>query len=383
MCMTMIAQRPPHRQQPFSKETGTENYRVFSILGLPRFIRIHRFPDKVDLECRSRIVAHLRETCAFHLRLFRYLEPLPIRKPDCEEDRTLQKISLSESCFAPDRDVWIQMFPYLDIDTHYRGREATELESTAEVFGRLQAKLQSLNLDDRDYLRKNLCKNPLVGRRRTGEQLIRDWRLILDAARDSESQNPFSQILKAEKELNDGENWCLTKWVNESAQLREHQSGDDTYPLLHDVHPHNVLCKDSKCVLIYDYSWCGFWPHAWVVAFSLHRFVREYAIENAKTEILRHRDDSLHTPKVKEFVEKGMHLFLESYRHASGPDLPPLPRDFETNLGAYIRCSNMDKMLGAFEKGLGLDEEIRMRPEERRLGEARKFVRFMKESEVF
>ena len=74
---------------------------------------------------------------------------------------------------------------------------------------------------------------------------------------------------------------------------------------------------------------------------------------------------------------------MESYRQAGGPDLPPLPDDFETNLGAIIRCSNMDKMLGSFEMGVGLNEDVRMRSKERGLGEARKFVRFMKESEVF
>jgi hypothetical protein len=365
------------------EETGTSNYRVFSILGPPRFIRIYKAADKSDLDCRSRIVAHFKRNRTFDRDLFRYLEPLPIRKPECDEDRELQKITLSESCFAPDRDVWMQMFPYLDIDTHYKGRDPIELESTAKVFGDLQAKLQSLKSDDLREIIKNPRRNPNVGRRRTGQKLTDDWDAIRNEAQRNKFQNPYSQILEDERELNSAEAGQLTQWINESASLRRNPSGGPDRPFLHDVHPHNVLCKDHECVLVYDYSWIGLWPHAWVLAFSLHRFVREYAIENAKMEILRHRHDGMHPPKVKKLVKQGTQLFLKAYCDAGGPALPPLPENFETNLGAYIRCSNMDKMLGAFQKGLGLSEEVLMRPEERQLGEARKFVRFMKESENF
>ena len=367
------------------EETGTENYRVFSIFGPARFIRIDKVTDIGDLRCRHRVLAHLTNASVFHSDFFRCLEPLPLRNPDPEHhphDRALRKRTLSGSCFAPHGDVWAQMFPCIDINTHYTGETEDELVSVARMFGRIQAELQSPDVSDDEYINQNQAKNPLVNTRRDTEEIWKDWSAILNAAKDLGPENSFVEILISENELTDEGEGQLTRWLEEAVLLRE-SAGKD-YLLLHDVHPHNVFCKNNECVLIYDYSWIGRWPHSWVVALSLHRFVREYVIKNTKKE---EREDiereGEYPQKLKEFCARGACLFLESYRKSCPQTLLPLPADFEANLGAYIRCSNMDKMLGAFGKGLGLDEEIRMRPKERLVGEARKFVRFMKESEVF
>ena len=367
------------------EETGTENYRAISIFGPARFIRIHKVTDIGDLRCRHRVVAHLTNTSVFHSDYIRCLEPLPIRNPDPEhhpDDRVLRKRTLSESCFAPHGDVWVQMFPCIDINTHYTGETEDELVSVAGVFGRIQAELQSANASDDEYLNQNHSKNPLVDTRRDAGKLEKDWSAILNVANDLGSENPFIELLMCENELTDEGEGQLTQWVEEAAFFRE--SGSKEFLLLHDVHPHNVFCKDNKCVLIYDYSWIGRWPHSWVVALSLHRFVREYVIKNIKKEEREYIErEGEHPQKLKEFCARGACLFLDSYRKSCPQTLLPLPTDFEANLGAYIRCANMDKMLGAFGKGLGMHEEIRMRPRDRLVGEARKFIRLMKESEAF
>ena len=119
------------------------------------------------------------------------------------------------------------------------------------------------------------------------------------------------------------------------------------------------------------------------MAFSLHRFVREYVIKNAQTEIRECQSEGEHPPKVKELCKEGACCFMESYRKHCRQDLIPLPDDFETELGKYIRCSNMDKMIAKFKDEIVLQKDVRLRDEARRLGEVRKFVRFMKESEAF
>ena len=363
------------------EKTGTINYRIFSILGPARFIRIDKTANLIDLKCRRSVVVHLRETSVFRDEFLRGFEPIAIRTPDLEDERKnqpLHKKTLLSSHFKKDGPVFIQMFPYIDVNMHYTGKDDEELVSVAAAFGRLQSRLQCLDEDKYEQLKKNSKENDLIRPEEDAESLLRLWLKILKAAEDKGPEDLYAQLLKVENK-----NGRLTEWVEESASLRA-KSDENKYLLLHDVHPHNVICKNSECVLIYDYSWIGSWRHSLVVAFSLHRFVREYLIRNSsESDIMKIDESQEQPPWVKDLCKKGAYLFLSSYREHCGQDLIPLPDDFETELGKYIRSSNMGKMFGIFQDGLGLNDDIRMRPEARNLGEARKFVRFMKESEAF
>lgn len=226
------------------EKTATINYRVFSILGPARFIRIDKAANLNDLKCRMRVLAHLRETSTFRDEFLRGLEPIAIRKPDLENDPELQalhKKTLRPSHFRKDDGpVFIQMFPYVDVSMHYTGKEEKEFVSVASAFGRLQARLQCLKEDEYEYLKKNPENNDLVRLEGDAEPMLKLWSKILKAAEGEGRENRYAQILTEENKKG-----RLTKWVEESASLRA-ASHENKYLLLHDVHPHNVLCTFQK-----------------------------------------------------------------------------------------------------------------------------------------
>ena len=354
------------------EETGTKNYRIFSFLGPARLFRIHMNPSKLDLMCRKIVTDHLENEAIFDRRFLRCLKPLLLRKPTNSFLMYKELPSLSFKSFG---NVWLQLFPYAHGVEHYNGKELSELENVADALGRVQASLQGLAGTREngvlDKLRQNPENNPLVYELRITTKIQQDWEKILKKANEQQD-NDFARILSDEGVLDDGEKGELTQWVIEASKLRN--SKEKKFLLLHDIHPHNVFCKEMRCVLIYDYTWIGDWTHSLVLAFSVHRFVREYAIKNAITS----------KDKIRHFVRRGTSSFLKSYEgNPRRENLPDLPSDFRSNLKTYIRCSNIEKLLGTFEKGLGITEENRGRSLERQLGEARKFVRFMKEAEEF
>jgi len=379
------------------EETGTINYRALPFLGRPRFIRIYKVPNVDDLRCRDIVFNHLKKKGVFDLKFIGGLEPIPLNHDGGDvtsEDRALNYTTLSNSVFNKGGDVFVHIFPYLDVGMHFTGKKVEELRSIATAFGRLQGALSLFDADAREYLQdqdrrkqESLLNSDLfLGRRLTADELEDKWnRLKGDVNKGS--NNPFVEIMKEENKEKQ-----LDKWIYEAVDLRREDekkdSGGGGKPLfLYDVHPHNVLCEKDECVLILDYTWIGAWPHSWVVAFSLHRFVREYVIRNSKEQLGAERSDG---NSVSELCDKGAKIFLEEYRsglkffHGDSQERCfELPENFKQTLGQYIRCSNMEKMLGTFAVGVRNNRDILMRPVGRRLGEARKFIRFMKESKEF
>lgn len=358
------------------EETGTRNYRIFSFFGPARFLRIHMNPSELDLWYRTLVTDHLgkealEKEAIFDERFLRCLKPLSLRKAT---NAHLKYKQLPATPFKSSGSVWAQLFPYAHGVEHYNGKELRELESVANAIGRLQASLQRLDCTLDASERDRLCKNPRTDRLRTSGEVDTDWNRIVEKVEEVKEQREGNHFAKL---LSDMELQEVGKWIQEASRLR---NGEERRSLLlHDVHPHNVFCKESRCVLIYDYSWIGYWPHSLVVALSLHRFVREYAIKNADDGCGDSREE-----RIRKLVATGISSFLNSYEgKPKRKNLPNLPSEFRSNLKAYIRCSNIDKLLASFEIGLGIKEESLGRSRERQLGEGRKFVRFMKEAEEF
>lgn len=372
------------------EETGSANFRVFSVFGRPRYIRIDKVAHPEDHERRNLVLDHVINTWDDTENLVRCLKPLPIKRPANKQDEKYRKKTLPAPKFLVDKDVWVQLYPYIDTDTypHYAGRSIDELRSVAERIGQFQASLQSMDDQHKQFLLEYPKQtDPIARPLLSPERINAIWDWIRKES--STTANTCVALMNRENKEDRVQNW-ITDTVELLAQLEEPSL------LLHDLHPHNVLCKPgdkgARCVLVFDYSWIGGWAHSFVLASTLHRFVREYAIVKTgleriveyqqETAYLGYKDGE-HPPEVRQHCTAGASAFLESYRRYCPAERVPLPDEFDAKLGAYIRLANMDKLFHVLEEAIHPEQEIRRRSEERVVAEIRKFIRYIKESEVF
>ena len=333
------------------EETSTINFRVQSLFEEIRFLRLHRAPLAGELECRRLLAERLKEANIFPQRFANYLIPVPLNSG-------LFSQAVLHSSFAPAGRVIGEVLPYAKEVTHFTGRNVTEVESVGRLLGSVQSVLQNFNENIRKSLRPltSLARNSLP----SADDLVEYWKKIETLEQQASLLHPFARLIKLEPKVKD--------WVREAIETRKFQNDKNLFLLLHDVHPHNVFCKNGECVLIYDYQWLGFWPHGHVIAFTLHRFVRELVVKDENTSADRQRT-----------IDEGVQYFLKAYQNSCSL---PLPDDFHANLSAYIRSSNMDKLLNSFWYGLSGQDPLQ-RSEARLFGEARKFIRYMKEAREF
>src|SRR5437867_3815625 len=94
----------------------------------------------------------------------------------------------------------------------------------------------------------------------------------------------------------------------------------------------NTFFKNDKCVLIYDYEAVScFWPEAEALAFTVHRFIREYI------RFLKDRGGH----EVEENITRAVNFFLEEYARGG----MPIPHNFSANLRLEIKTTNLSKLL--------------------------------------
>ena len=353
------------------EETATLNYRILYLHDKPQFLRIHKLKNPQDLTSRINVTEYLRKETIFSDKYLDYISPLTFRKSDLNDDKETNFLNLRHTSFLSHGEVLAELFPYAEGVTHYSGNTIEELVSVAECFGNLQEILHKLPIRDKELYQElddSSKKNPLIVRPFTAKEINEKWLDInKNLQKKPNSYDPVVNLLKQE-EINK----IITEWVKNAEDERakeEKEEKKDNYFLLHDVHPHNIFCIDKKCQLIYDFSWIGNWPHSCVVAFTLHRFVREYAMDK----------DRKKSKSRENLIKTGSIAFIEAYRANCRLDLKD---DFETNLRSYIRPLNIDKMLKSIHDYLSTDD-IRQRSPARRLGEVRKFIRYMKEADEF
>ena len=341
---------------PLLEVTSSINYRVTSFFKKDRFLRLHRAPKAGEIEGRQGLARLLREAGVFPDGYAKYVVPLQLKSGSYSSP-------VADSGFGPGR-ITGEVLPYARGVRHFPGRSVDEVASVARLLGRVQWTLQDLDKNDktREEL-KTLLQLPLSSLP-AHQDFTASWEYLQELANaERNASDQFGRLLR----LRDGgekSNWSrIVGWVKLAEDIRGSLVQGELLLLLHDVHPHNVFFKNDKCVLIYDYQWLGRYPHALVVAFSLHRFIRELAVNREAS----HADDLL----------AGAVSFLEAYqRHC---DLP-LPGDFESQIGHYVMAANIDQLVKSLVYGLTGHDELE-RTDARVLGEARKFIRYMKEAE--
>lgn len=377
------------------EETGTINYRVLFPLGLPLFLRIHKSDKYIgDLKTRRKIASHLyKNKKSFNNDDFiKYL--IYVISYELRNKKEKYWLNVKNTSFIPYSSVLVEFFPYMDGVAHFNGQCIEELESVAKNLAKLQGHLQLLSENDKKEIDKATKGNRHI------KQTLNNKRKLLNANDIKKRWENIEEILDKEKYLinpivlnifeEENVRKCLDKAIKEVIALRatSKSMNGDVYPLLlHDVHPHNVVCKDKKCVLIYDYTWTGYWPHSYVLAFSLHRFVREFVICYCEYDT----DDN----ERKNLIKKGRDFFLDNYlqelrdlKEQKPHKLEKLvcsydfEEDFRKNLDIYIKSANMEKMLNVLNNAVS-GKDILQRSEARRIGEVRKFIRYMQEAEEF
>ena len=264
------------------------------------------------------------------------------------------------------------MFPFADNVQHYSGEHLGQLESLAQKYAALQKKLRdwdfkSLNLSPKRGAHKYIHWHERPETYRVLFDLICT---INDVAWQDESQR--SGITR---EWYENSAVLKSAWGDIEDMLFEQGKRSKNPVLLHDFHPHNTFFKNDTCVLIYDYEDVGrYWSEEEVLAFTLHRFVREYVI-------------SLKGPTTitNTVVGRVVDTFLENYE-SGGMSVPPGFDDwnaFKKWLPSGIRLTNFPKLLVIMSLYHRIRGESAQRTEGRWLKELIKFIMFIKEAQFF
>lgn len=373
------------------EDTSSINYRVTSV-GKKRFLRLHRKSGPKDIECHRRAAEALIGAKVFPARLGNYVVPLRLK---------------GKHDYAPISGVnfgWGEMigevFPYLKGVEHFAGRSPDELRSVGRLLGKVQMALQDLDEETVEFLKPLTDKKRNRGFDNTEElqKSHAQFKELLRVARHT----GFAQMVKAPDRDGNKDETCISRWFQEVMTFRETAAdiadfrnrmedvNTPSRPLLFDVHPHNVFFRKrtAECVLIYDYERLGFWPHGHVVAFSLHRFAREFVIRQAREAHYRVPVDSgkslLDTPECLTCLCRAARKFLRAYVDVmnTADNRLDLPEDFASSLADYVKSANIEKLLHALIYALRGRDELG-RGAARVLGEARKFIGYMKEADEF
>lgn len=363
------------------EETGTINFRLLRMFGTTKFIRIHKEPKKDDLICRDIVSRHLRTNEVFDSRVSKVLVPLSIRHSSKSHSFD---VSDNLACYPAgdftDYRVGVHIFPYCSADRHFSGRTIEEITVVADKLGYIQETLKTLPTEDKEIIKYYQRNRKSAAKDLDAEKIQKKWEGILEYV----ANNKNNHMHKCKWILEYFEKGLITQ-MDKCLELKKKlKSEKDGYPiLLHDVHPHNVLIEvnpinnEHKSILIYDYQWIGQWNHAAVTAFAIHRFVREYV--RYKNKSLCSSDTEEERERLKS-IREGVRAFLHSYINGCALRLP---ENFLQDMGAYIFFANVEKLINILEKVLGIKPDELNRSTERLDGEARKFIRFAKESNQF
>lgn len=359
------------------EETGTINFRLLKLLGIPKFIRIYKNPNHLDLECRNLVRLFLNKKGVFSKRTCNPLksEKLRVRAGDVSTDLRIENAVCRPAGEFDDSHVAIQVFPYVDFDGHFRGQTIGELGAVGRQLGKLQAELAKMTDEEgRQTIIEYQRQRDPGGPEMPAAEIREHWTKLRGLLPNKDGDDPKSclpQITWKEVQALDGT-------FESVARLRDQQQSEADLLLLHDVHPHNVVMNfhpkriEDSCTLIYDYTWAGLWNHATMTAFALHRFVREFVRVQGAWRISEAERAVL--------IRRGTSAFLKGYRHWNALNLPD---DFLPQIGVHIDSGNFEKLLNILRRTLGLLPDPLMRSQQRMAGEVRKFVRFTKEATAF
>lgn len=354
------------------EETGTENFRVLRWMQPTEFLRLYKSVDEGDLACREMVLLHLLQTGVFTKAAAACLVPVTIKSGRRNHGLVRVRDSL---CRFPagtiaDEPWEIQMFAYADFDDHFSGETLYEISSVAAVLGRLQSSLAAS--PDRLARDVHFTQQLRLEHQKTGGAELSAEKLqarFMAMERDIATRISEGVVPGLTAETIDE----VRLVVERCAYMRQRYFTEPTFVLLHDVHPQNVFFRAfpfeerRECELIYDFHWAGKWNHSVVLAFAMHRFVREFVRRSS-------------APNPGDSIRKGVRAFLSSYQEFCKL---PIASDFQINLDGYILCGNVEKLLNSLERSLKRASDDLKRSDARLTGEVRKFLRFRAEAEAF
>lgn len=266
---------------------------------------------------------------------------------------------------------YLAAYRYAEADSHFRGQSPDELQSVAEEFAKFQAALANL---------KNA--RPDITLEKPGRSAG-----ALNYYGDDPAKRYFEILEESEKRMKKLlRNWydipyvviCGSKDVLSQAatvlqkgmRLLKPEAPNDATAANLDLHPHNTLVKDKKCVLIYDFEHCYLQPNQEAsLAFAVHRFTREWFIKDP--------DFPGYTKPAE--VQATTKDFLISYEQAGGF----IPEGFITRLHLLILWANFQKLLSIYDKLAGHTEDKAGRTPRTLVSELRKFVTYIQEADSY
>lgn len=409
------------------EETGTDNYRLIRPIGADRLVKVFKGYDPTEIRLRELVGECLERQEVFEsgfrgaVRSLRVEEPTRtgqyvVHGPDETSSAWWAELPAGAMHRSP---VVIQLFPYVDAKHHYRGHDIRELGSAARLFARVNHALGDLGPTGvelarqlRDPGRYAPDRVPPSVREPTVNELLSGWDAIRTHLRSGTRLSQRYPGIESQVQLIDDA-------VHAAASSLALAPPTGTRCYLHDLHPHNTLfiepaddgptwgaptdrrlrtqagaarsppaADGRRCVLIYDYSWVGAWNHETVVAYSMHRFVREYVRQHV---VGWPEDASCIVDARDHLIREGCDVFLGAYcaewrmsmNAADVESCDVHEQSFKANAFGYIARANMNKLIRALKReSEGLPDALE-RSQDRARGELYKFVRFMAEAREF
>ncbi len=333
------------------EETGTLNFRVCRWL-LPRvfLLRVYKTGETNDLTRQDHAVKVLSKKDVFpntH-RFMVGIQPL-------KQNGT--RVNVHGGIFANSNKVTLELRPFAALKAHFNGMNMDELISVAQAYGQMQKAFSDSILDSSDVPLKSDDADFME---RTPDELSDIWtKDVQPHLKDRQDQAAREILLVNETFIGK----TLDELIGCSLDLT------DKMTLSMDVHPHNTLMHDAKCVLIYDYDWFGNWSHRRTLAFSLHRFTREY---------IRCQSATLGKKMQVKTAQEASEIFINNYIN-SGPPIDS-PDQFRKQLHGWILHCSLSKLISIAHRVAGNQTDPYYRSSTRVEAELRKFIQYTREA---
>lgn len=329
----------------------TGNFRVVPLLGQPLFLRFHPLARPKDyVEIDQAVRDHLAASKVFaESPLESCLVPM--------RSRDGLRILDVELRIGGKAVKWLEVFACAMDAHHFPAESKEQLLSYARMLGAVQAAINT-----RPINKEQLNRVAAQTRWAFDEDFraLRDQYLAISAicayAQSLPTDHPISVFRSDEREIK--------AWITSCEEAWSSIEGEERGWFVHDMHPHNVMFRDHTCGLIYDFDLIERWRHGDVVAYSLHRFIRELV---RRLRVQKSDIPALATAFVDAYTERG----------------PPLPNDFLKTLHIRIAFMTLCKLRSNMMSTLGVKASPSGRDNYTRAAELVKFISFLKETVHF
>lgn len=322
---------------------GEERHFIFQSRSSHKFFlrRFTGWGDEAELKATLTIQQSLANDI-FEVPYARGLRPIRTYAGD---------LMIKTSVFSDHGAWWYALFPFVEGVRHFEGAQLDELESAAAQFGTVTDSLQR-----HDPLIQTMHK------KLEGISPFNEWFGTLErnlSLATSGTTSIWQLFLHAQAPF-------ITQCMKDAAAVGE-PSTWPCIPALFDFEPDNCFVVANECVLIFDYEHIQRrWPEQAVVAFSLHRFCREYVCKDLPRQL------GPFAP-IKESVSS----FLRGYTTSR-----PAFEISVSELHAWIKLTNLYKLARWVSYSLDATKDPRWRSSDRHREEVLKLLSHLKEADV-